>query len=303
MSRERWIAHRARRAGVVALLVFVAACGGDAEVAEDIGVGTGDDVGEALGDTDPAQSGSAGGEVGPVTETADPSTGWFETGGARYEFAAIGSVNYVCDVLEDRVTINFQQTTSGSQLTVQGSVLDGTWTGNLTFSPGEETQVSYGATIGFDPGTLGLGGDALSYSGSMSRVEDFDVQTAEEVQGTLAVNCADPGGGTTAEIGGESFEFPFSGASTLRCSVADSTADVLISSSFPERRQIQVDVQDQGDELFGAITVTAGESTYSSFVPPDGAGLTFDDNGLSYEGVFTTPDEQEVEGSVVASCG
>lgn len=294
---------RARRATAASLALIIVACGGG-----DGSVGLGENVfegiGEASGDVDSEQSvAAAGTEVGPVTQTAEPSSGWVEVDGERYELEAVGSVNYRCEVLDDRITVNFQQTTSGSDLTLQGSVLDGQWTANLTFAPADVSQTAYGATIGFDPGKLGIGSDEISYEGSMNRVEDFDVQNATEVQGSLAVNCADPGDGTTADIGGEMFVFPFSGASSLDCTMSEGEVGILIGHSQPDFIQLQIDVRDQGEELFGAVIVTAGEDKYSSFVPPDGSGLVIEGNGLTYDGLFTTSTDEEVEGSITVGCG
>lgn len=294
-----------RRAAVISLALIVMACGGGDGDAIESGVGevlegVSQTTGE-VGAEAPAPSG--GTDVGPVTQTAAPSTGWVEVDGQRFEIEAVGSVNYRCEVLEDSITVNFQQTASGNELTLQGRVLDGQWNANLTFAPAGGTQVSYGATIGFDEGELGLGAAEVSYEGALNRIEDYDVANAEQVQGTLAVNCAEPGGGTTAEIGGESFTFPFSGANSLTCAIAANEVEVLIGQMQPEFSQLQVDVREEGDGLFGAALVTAGDVTYSSFVPMDGTGLVIDGNTLTYEGTFTTPTDEEVAGSISVFCG
>jgi hypothetical protein len=297
---------RAQQAAAASLALIVIACGGgDDGVADTVGDGLGEEVfegvGQASGDVVSEESGSV--EVGPVTQTADPSTGWVEVDGERHELAAVGSVNFRCEVLDDRITVNFQQTTSGSDLTLQGSVFDGRWNASLTFAPEDASQASYGATIGLDTGTLGIGTNEISYEGPMNRVEDFDLQNATEVEGSLAVNCADPGDGTTADIGGERLTFPFSGASSLNCAVSEDEVGVLIGHNQPEFRQVQIDIRDEGGELFGAAIISAGDNTYSSFVPPDGTGLTIEGERLTYEGVFTTSTDEEVEGVISVSCG
>lgn len=138
------------------------------------------------GDADTAASGQAG----PPTHTADPGQAWAEVDGQRLEYMAADSQHYSCEVMSDRITINYQ-TADGHDLNLQASILDGNWVGNLTFKPGGgEVEVSYGATLGFDPGTLGIGDEAVSYEGTVSRVEDFDVVNAQETQATIAVNCA-----------------------------------------------------------------------------------------------------------------
>ncbi|MDH3249441.1 MAG: hypothetical protein OEQ47_10790, partial [Acidimicrobiia bacterium] len=282
--------NRARRAAVASLAMIVIACGGGDDTGiDDLGGEVFEGVGQASGDvgsTGAEPSSSA--DVGPVTHTADPSTGWVEVDGQRYEFAAVGSVNYRCEVLEDSITINFQQTASGHDLTLQGRVLDGAWNASITFAPEGSTQIAYGASVGFDPGTLGLGNGELSYEGSMNRIEDYDAANLEQVQATLAVNCADPGDGTTADIAGESFEFPFSGANSLSCSIVGNSVEVLIGHSQPEFSQLQVDVREEGDGVFGAVILTVGDMTYSSFVREDGGGLGIAGQTMTYAGAFTT---------------
>ncbi|MDH5423190.1 MAG: hypothetical protein OEY55_15425, partial [Acidimicrobiia bacterium] len=206
---------------------------------------------------------------------------------------------YMCDVMEDRITINFQQTTSENTFSVQGSVFNGQWNATINFAPSGATQVSYGASIGFDPGTAGFGDRAFSYEGTMSRVEDFDIVNAQEVPATIAVNCATPGGEPTAQVGDESLTFPFSGASDLECDVSDEESYVLISHNQPERIQMQVDIQ----EAFGAFNITFGEVRYESFVPDDGTGLTIDGSSLTYQGTFTGPTGEEFDGAVSVNCG
>ncbi|MFZ0014839.1 MAG: hypothetical protein WAL25_12080, partial [Acidimicrobiia bacterium] len=198
------------------------------------------------------------------------------------DFEAAGSIHFACEVSDDQITINFQQTTSGSDFLLQGRVMNGQWNASLTFAPGEENQVSDGAGIGVDPGTLGLGDQALSYEGRVSRVEDFDIQNAEDTQAVIAINRSSPGGDPTAEIGGQTYTFPFSGAGSVECVISDEEVRVLISHSQPEYLQLQVDVSDQGEELFGAVDVTSGDDLYTSFVPPDGTGLDIDGAGLTY---------------------
>ena len=297
---------RTNRAIAMALLLTVAACGGGADSpgSEDSEGGLGEDVfggiGQASGDVDPGDGGSAGAtEIGAPTQTADPSTGWVEVEGQRYEFGALGSTHFRCDVMEDGITINFQQTTSENDFSVQGSVVNGQWNASLTFAPSEESRISYGASIGFDPGTAGFGDQAFSYEGTMKRVEGVDIVNAQEVQATIAVNCATPGGDPTATVAGESLTFPFSGAGNLECDVSDEQSYVLISHSQPERIQLQVDIQ----EAFGAFNITSGEDRYDSFVPEDGTGLTISGSHLTYQGVFTGPTGEEVDGSVSVNCG
>ena len=288
----------------MAVALMIAACGGGVDDGGGLGEDVFEGIGEVSGDVETEDQGASGGtEIGPVTQTADPATGWVEVDGQRYEFEAFGSTHYSCELVEDRITINFQQTTSGSDFTLQGGVVNGQWNASLTFVPGDDNQVTYGASIGFDPGTLGIDDHAISYEGNMKRVEDFDIANAQDVQGTFAVNCTSPGGDPTAEVDGESFSFPLSGAGALDCVISDQGVQVLMSHSQPEFLQLQVDIQDDGTELFGAVHITSGSDTYSSFVPPDGTGLAIDGSNVAYEGTFTSPTGEEVPGSVNVNCG
>ena len=294
---------KANRVLVVVAALTMSACGGGSDEPGDLGAEVFDGVGQASGDIESTQpEAPSAAEVGPVTQTADPSTGWVEVEGERYEFEAFGSTHFSCDLLDDRITINFQETTSGHDVTIQGSIFDGKWNANMTCAPDVEgQQVSYGANVGL--GTLGLDENALSFEGTTSKVVDFDLANAQKVPAVVAINCAAPGGVPTAEVAGESLEFPLSGASNLTCVVSDEGVDILISRTLPDRIQMQIDIDDNNGELFGAVHITFDDATYSSFVPTDGTGLTIDGQSVAYEGPFTTPTGEEVEGSVAANCG
>lgn len=136
----------------IAATMTIAACGGgDGDNVNDAF----DGIGEASGDVNPngqdssGDQGSSGGvEVGPVTQTADPGTGWVEVDGERYEFTGFGSTYFTCELAEDHITVNFQQTQEGNDFGIQGGVVNGQWNASLTFAPGNsDTQVSYGASL------------------------------------------------------------------------------------------------------------------------------------------------------------
>lgn len=289
---------------IVAVALALAACGGGAEEVGDLGEDVFGDVGQAADDFESGDQGSSGRtEVGPVTQTADPGTGWVEVDGQRFDFAAFGSIHHNCEVADDRITINFQQTTSGNDFLLQGAALDGQWNANITFAPmSDDTAVSYGATVGYDAGTLGIGDDAISYEGTLSRVEDYDIANAQDVEGKLAINCAAPGGGTTAEIEGQSFVFPLSGAQGLSCELSDEKVEVSIDHNHPEYLRLQIDVRQDGGQLIGGAHITSGDDNYDSVITGDGEGLTIDGSNLTYEGTFTTPSGEEAEGSVSVFC-
>lgn len=296
MKKTIWIL-----ATVVALMT--AACGGGAGDVGDLGAEVFEGIGEASGDVESGDQGGAT-EIGPVTQTADPSTGWVEVDGQRHEFSAFGSIHYTCEVMEDRIAINFQETTVGSSFGLVGSVVEGKWNATGNFVPGEENAVQYGVSIGFEPGVFGIGDNEISFEGTLSRVEDRDIVNAQDVQGAFAINCAAPGGGPTAEIGGQAFTFPLSGGNSVDCVISDQEVAVLIGRSQPEFVQLQIDITEEGDgELFGAAIVSNDDGSFTSFVPPDGTGLEIDGASLTYEGMFTTPDDTKVEGSVSVSCG
>jgi hypothetical protein len=303
-----------------AVSVLVGACGGgdSGDLGEDVfgGIGasnddsapandpnSGDD--QSSGDessSDAGQGGSGEAVAGPLTQTADPGAGWVEVDGQRFDFTPFGSVHHSCEVLSDRITINFQQTTTGNDLTFQGALGDGGWIGSFTFSPTlSATPVAYGA--GLDLGTLGIGDQALSYDGTLNRVEDYDLQNSQAVPAIIAINCAPPGGVPTAEIGGQSFEFPFSGAQGIDCVVSEEGVEVLISRSSPEYLQLQIDVRDNSGDLLGGVFVISGDEQFDSIIPADGTGLVIDGNSLTYEGSFSGPSGEELEGSASVTCG
>lgn len=299
--------------GAIAVLVGACGSGDSGDLGEDVFGGIG-----ASNDSTPADDPSSGDDqssgagqgasgtavAGPLTQTADPGSGWVEVDGQRFDFTPFGSVYHSCEVLSDRITINFQQTTSGNDLTFQGALGDGGWIGSFTFSPTlSGTPVAYGASLGFDPGTLGIGDQALSYDGTLNRVEDYDIQNAKAVPATIAINCAPPGGVPAAEVGGQSFEFPFSGAQGIQCLVSDEGVDVLISRSSPEYLQLQIDVRDNGGDLLGGVYVTSGDEQFNSVIPADGTGLVIDGNSLTYEGSFSGSSGEELEGSASVTCG
>ncbi len=296
-----------------AIAVLVGACGGgdsgDLGASDDSAPSDDPVSGDQQSSGEDASSGAVQGAsgaavAGPLTQMADPGVGWVEADGQRFDFTPFGSVHHSCEVLSDRITINFQQTTSGNDLTFQGALVDGGWIGSFTFSPAlSGTSVSYGASLGFDPGTLGIGDQALSYEGTLNRVEDYDILNAEAVPATIAINCAPPGGVPTAEIGGQSFEFPFSGAQSIRCVVSDDGVEVLISRSSPEYLQLQIDVRDNGGDLLGGVYVTSGDEQYNSIIPADGTGLTIDGSSLTYEGSFSDSGGEELPGSASVTCG
>jgi hypothetical protein len=291
--------------GAMAIVVGACGGGGDPGASGDSALADDPDSGDqSSSDESSSGAGQGAAVAGPLTQTADPGVGWVEVDGQRFDLTPFGSVYHSCDVLSDRITINFQETTNRNDLTLQAALVDGGWVGSFTFSPtGSSPRVVYGASLGFDPGTLGIGDQALSYDGTLNRVEGTDIQNSEALPATIAINCVPPGGVPTAEIGDQSFEFPFSGTQAIRCTVSDDGIEVMISRTYPEYLQLQIDVRDNGADLLGGVYVTSGDEQFNSIVPADGTGLVIDGNSLTYRGSFTDASGEELAGSASVTCG
>jgi hypothetical protein len=293
-----------RSGGLVSTLLGVvlvaAACGGGTGGLE-LPDPASDDVSEQTQDTsgsDQADSGGAA-DLGSVTQTAAPSMSWIEVEGTRYDMNAVGTVNYECVIAEDRVSINFQ-TNEESSMTIQGSNQTGEWFLSLTFAPGDDSNVQYGASL-TETGEVGAGDNSLSFEGNVQKVVDFDVASATDTPGTVAVNCNDPDPLPSAEVGGQSYEFPFSGASGITCEITPELVDVLINRFGPDNTQLQISASRNGDNWLGSVSISTTEDTFSSTIPEDGSGLTIDGASVSYEGTFSSSGG-DTDGSASATC-
>jgi hypothetical protein len=314
--------HRTRATAIVVALsmVVMGACGGDdddaadpagsADVADDATAAPADDVGSSdAGDTpdvggtdDPASAGSdAGGAVqlGEPSLTADPGQVWAEVDGERLEYTMADSMNVECMVGADRVTVNLQA--NGHDFLLQGSAQTGDWFLDMTFAPGGD-NTRYGADSMSGSGTFTVGDGMLSYEGTVSRVVDFDVQNAEDVEARVAVNCASPGGDPTAEVGGESFVFPLSGAQSVTCDVGPEALEIRINRLAIDGLQLELQGTFDGERWVGSATIYTNDGNYSSPLPTDGTGLTIDGTSVAYEGTFASPAGDDVEGSVSVTC-
>jgi hypothetical protein len=307
------LAPRVRLWAGIATLV-VAGCSGGAE-APDLNEGGAGDSQPTTGDTgaggDGGTSGDGGGGVtiGAATLTTDPGTAWAEVDGGRLEYAASGGVAYECTIADDRVIVNFQ-TADGHDLLVQGAPQGGTWILNLNFRPGQGDDVGYGTTSTRGDGTFGIGGGALSYEGSVDRIEGVDIANATKVDAKVAVNCAPAGGGDsaggggdpTATIGGQAYEFALSGAQSVTCEVAPEGVTVRINRLALDNTQLEIDGRQDGDRWIGAVVVYTADGQYVSPFPQDGTGLTISGSSVDYAGTFKAPDGSELDGTAAATC-
>ena len=286
-----------------ALALVVAACGGgsgDEPGLGDVFEGIGDAAGENQDDGGGGGIPGAG-PAGAVTQTADPATAWVEVEGQRLDFEVPGSVHHRCQLGDDQVAVNYQQTETGDLL-IQGQNMGDGWLLNLTVAA-LDSNVQYGATLPGN-GSLGLDGTSLSYEGPADRVEDFDIANATEVDIKLAVNCAPPGDGIAANLDGTDYNVTFSGS--VVCEITDEMMDVSIgdarSGGGDLDAELQMSLIQTDDGWFGVATVrTADGTSYTSDVSAEGDAPTVDGQSVSYEGVFSS-DAGDVDGSMRFTC-
>lgn len=279
-----------------------------------IGLGmTGCGAGDEPGEPDPpdtadeaaaADPAAATGEVtiGTPTVTADPGTAWAEVDGMRIDYPSAGSLNYLCDIGPERVQVNVQ-TNEGRDLLLQASLQGEQWLGQLTFKPGEGT-VQYGASFPGDARMV-IGDGALSVEGTVSKVEDFDLANATDVDATLAVSCAAAEGSgeeATAVVDGTTYTFPASGAQSFDCSITPDNLDVRINRLALDGLQLEVSARLEGGSWVGAVVVYTPEATFTSTLTPEGTGLEVDGSSVGFEGTFTGGPAGDVPGTVSATC-
>lgn len=294
---------------VIAMLALIlAACdgGGLEDALDQLPADTGNaesDGGDSEGgDEEPA---TANETVGPVTATAEPGQAWAEVDGERFEYTAADSLHFTCEVSEDSFQINFQ-TAEGHDLSMSGSNQNG-WSGRLTFKPGGGEIVQYSA-VAFRDGSVGLGDGEVSYEGTVERMEDFDPNTATDLDATVAVNCAAAGGDPTAVFGDTTVVVPLSGAQGVDCAVAADGFEVIINRLSSDDKQIQFEGSLAAGSWSGLVSIIDGDDNYLSSLPGDGMGLEIDGTTVTYEGSFThtsdsDPDlEEEIDGTVSVSC-
>jgi hypothetical protein len=282
-----------------------AACGGDDNNGGEppFGFPGSENPTRASGDRNDRNDGDAGGDgnAGPVTLTTQPGRATAAVDGRTIEYQVAGSLHYSCELLEDRITINYQ-TGDGHDLLIQGSLQPNGWVANITFQSGDETNVQYSAKIPADADAFGLDGTDFSFEGTVTRIEGRDLSDVEEVPATIAVNCAAPGGDLSAMIGGETFVVPLSGAQSVTCDVSPDRFEVRINRLATEGLQLEAQGRQDGANWVGAMVIYAGDERFTSPLPQDGEGLEIDGSNVTYTGTFEDADGEEAEGSLTVTC-
>jgi hypothetical protein len=293
---------------LVAVATALAGCGGgDAQNAFDA-VET-DTVG---GTTDEVETTTSSGSSEPASvdpgAVPPPGAARIEVDGEVYTLEASGSIHYTCEVTDDEIRVNYQQTESGD-LSIQASTITGEWGGNVTFAKGDD---NYGGSFRGTDG-LALGDGALTYTGTLTHRTYSDPSTTRDVEATIAVNCGASGAGgaeeATAEIGGRTLVFPASGAQSFECEVSPTSVTVRVNRLALEDAQIEIQAtQQSGGDWLGNVYVISGSDRYNAIIPADGTGLDITGTTVMFQGTFTQTSEsdpsaeQEVTGSASVTC-
>lgn len=293
---------RSRNARLIVSALGVAlalsACGGDG--GDDAAAEPEDPATPA--ETTPADDpGDAGTGTGEPTLTADPGTTWVEVDGERLTYESAGSFAYACDIGPDSLTVNIQ-TGAGRDLLLQAVRQGDGWAGQLSFQRGGDEQVQYSASIPTNAERFVVGEDALSFEGTVTRIEDFDAANATEIEADLAANCALTGEAPTAVLGGSTYTFSPNGAQRFDCQVSADSLEVRVNRLPVDGTQLEVTAQQDGGEWLGAVSVTTPEGTRISTIPLDGTGLSVDGSSVDYEGTFTGGPGGDVAGTVSVTC-
>ena len=304
---------------VVAAALVVVACGGGDDTADDT-AGDASGGGDAATDSPPlptdanadgsdddpggdtAGSGTGNGAVvrGEPTLTADPGTASAEVGGERSDYAAAGSINVDCIVTDEQVAINFQ-TPEGHDFVAQGAPLDGDWFVSMTFAPGGNSD-RYGADSASGGGVFTVGDGTLSYEGVVSRVVDFDITNAEDVDAQVAVELRVTGRRPDGDRGRRDLRVPGERC-PKRYVRGQRHGDRRAYQPARDRRPAtRVERTDQGGQWVGAAVVYTADGNFTAPLPPDGTGLTLDGTSVTFEGTFQSPNGDEVDGSVDITC-
>lgn len=304
-----WAPHRMRgwRALLIALVALVAsgACGGsddDSGPGPDIGLGSPEDGGSDP--ADPSGSGEGGGVTGTdqVAFTTDPGTAYAEVEGERIEYESADSIAYTCEVGADRLQVNFQ-TADGQDLGISAGPDGDGWSGQFSFRAADGGTVQYSIVFAQNVGTLGVADGALSYDGTADRIEDSDVLNTEEVDVQLAINCASAGDGDdpVAEIDGEEYTFPFSGAQSVDCAASPSDIGITVNR-LGDELQLSIDMRGGPDDWIGSVFIITPDGDFTATLSGAAEGLTIDGDTVTYEGPIETDSGDEVAASVSITC-
>lgn len=281
------------------LVAVIAGCGGGGDEGAQETTAETDTIETSTVDTPEPAS------VDPIT-LPPPGQARIEVDGEAYVLQPSGSVSFTCEVDPEKITINYQQT-SGGELTIQASMLDGEWLGNLTFAP--TGLDNYGGQVSSE--ALAVEAGAMTFTGTVTHRSLSSPTDTREVEAVMAVNCGSGEGGAvaaTADIGGETFVFPASGAQSFECEVAPTSFRVLVNRLSLEDRQIQMEGTRQSGEWVGGVYVISGDDRLNAALSADGAGLEIVGQTLTFTGTFTQTSqtdpgvEREVAGSASVTC-
>ncbi len=241
-------------------------------------------------------------KVGTPTLDADPGQAWVQVDGERLDYEAAGSIYYECTIDDDKIIVNFQ-TPGGHDLSLTGSTISNTLNVRTTFTDGGGSNITYGGTLTRTPGgKLGIGDSQLSYEGPVSRTNRSDPTNPRQVDAKIAVNCTSSGDDPTVTVDGESFSVPIAGAQSVTCDVAPGDIDIMINRLATDDLQIQISVRTESSGLLGAVSLVTADGSYIGTIPLDGEGLVIDDNTVTFDGTFTTPDGADVDGTAEVTC-
>lgn len=287
----------------LAFTMLTACGGGDDDSGGGFGTGgfgttpSGDSNGREPGDG----GSSSGGDSGPAPDVApaDPGTARLDVDGDTIVYGGNRMLFYTCE-LSDGVHVNIQ-TGEGHDLLLQ--YVEGLG-GSIT-TRDVEADVYYAATIRKDGG-IWIEDNTVIFSGDMERQQASDRLNSEAVEGTLVVNCDPPGGeNPKAEIDGNSYEFPASGAQSYTCLASD-TVEIDIGRNL-EGRSLEINMRVEGGITLGSVSVRLADSTYFSQIPDDGEGFEVNGNRVTYAGTFEqqsgrTVTAEGLEGTVTVTC-
>lgn len=158
-------------------------------------------------------------------------------------------------------------------------------------------------------GELGLGDGVMSFEGTASRVEDFDVANATDVAIKIAVNCAPPGGDPTATVAGRDFVFGIAGAQSFDCAVSEENVEIMVNRLSADQTNLQISARIDNGDWLGNVSITADNDMYTATFPTGAGTFTVDGQDVTYEGTFIhslvsdRSVEEEVEGTATAACG
>jgi len=285
---------------VGSLLVVLGACGsGDDDAGDEASAPIQGTVVDDQQRSDDDSSGSP-------SLTTDPGTAYAEVDGERIEYRSSGSIAYSCEVDDERITVNFQ-TADGQDLLLQATSDGDAWLGRLTFASAEESTTRYSATIDGSSGLV-VGGDALSYQGPVDRIQGTDLAGAEELDAEVAVNCASPGGDgagaggePVAEVGGETYTFPLSGAQSVTCDVAPDEVEVRVNRLALDDLQLEIDMTGGPGDWLGSVAAYTPDGTYRVTLSGEAEGFAVDGDTVTYDGPLEL-DGVESDASVSVTC-